>query len=244
MGTRSMTKPLSLTLRPAEIPRLLRPSGLVVLPVKQRLPSSDEVRQRTGTDYHWMQCNDFGKPDEFRVVGPVGVVRDLGGPTLLKCPLGSPGTEWVGRERYASPSSHIVAYESGGECGAWLGDGAGGRLWCHHGYIVEAPGYPFGLETLRSWGLKKYGGKWQSARSMPLELARIRHTTTRAELRRVRTISDDEIKATGIEPDRATDHPRGVWYTAFMDEFNARYPGAFERDDWAWFVRFEATKTN
>jgi hypothetical protein len=31
-----MTKPKSLTLRPDEIPRLLRPSGLVVIPCKEQ----------------------------------------------------------------------------------------------------------------------------------------------------------------------------------------------------------------
>lgn len=207
-----MTKLKYLNLRPAEVARFLRPSGLVVIPVKQRLPSSDEVRKQTGIDYGWMQCNDFGKPDEFRVVGPVGVVRDFGGPTLLKCPLGGPGSEWVGREAWFPCSTFDPSEETGA--------------------IYRADAWRNGNEP---------NVKWKPASSMPDWAARIRKTTTRVELRRVRTISDDEIKATGITPDRATDHPRGVWCTAFMAEFNARYPGAWDRDVYAWFVFYTDT---
>lgn len=97
------------------------------------------------------------------------------------CPIGEPGeTLWV-KEAWACESSHIVAYRVGGECGAWMGDGAGGRLWIHHGYVLEAPGYPFGLDRLCTFGIGKYGGKWRSARSMPRWASRL--TVTIAAVR-------------------------------------------------------------
>lgn len=115
---------------------------------------------------------------------------------VCECPH-KPSDVVAVKEAYASPSSHIAAYKAGGECGAWLGDGAGGRLWCHHGYIVEAPGYPFGLDTLRSWGLRKYGGKWRSARSMPLWAVRSHLRIEAVACKRVQDVTEEEIVASG-----------------------------------------------
>lgn len=64
--------------------------------VKGSFPADEEVTKRVGTDYGWYQCNDWGKPDQWRTTGPVGVLRDMGCPREIKCPFGQPGTHlWV-----------------------------------------------------------------------------------------------------------------------------------------------------
>lgn len=193
------TKPKHLTLRTNEVARFLRPSGLVVLPVKRK--------------------SDFRHAHPFTRDDGVGVVftrhHNWTGVTnseTVYCPLGGPGTEWVGREAWFPCSTFDPSEETGA--------------------IYRADAWRNGNEP---------SVKWKPARTMPEWASRIRKTTTRVELRRVNTITNDECELLPIEPDRATDHPRGVWYTAFMAEFNARYPGSWDRDDYAWFVFYTDT---
>ena len=115
------------------------------------------------------------------------------------CPFGQPGTRlWV-KETFASVTSHIVAYKSGGECGAWMDDGSGGRLWIHHGYVIEAPGYPFGLDRLTTLGLKKYGGKWRPSIHMPRWASRLTLEVENVRVERVQEISEADAIAEGCQ---------------------------------------------
>lgn len=185
-------KPEYFTLRPAEVARFLRPSGLVVIPCKEQplLPPRDK--------YPTMY--------DARVAS-----------ALKLCPLGGPGTQWVGREPWGYFGGDEYLYQRD----------------------IGAVGYK---ATHDITGLTPIpGGKWRPARSMPDWAARIRKTTTRVELRRVRTITEAECELLPIAPHRATDHPRGVWYTAAMAYFTSRYPGAWDRDDYAWFVFYTDT---
>ncbi len=216
-------KPLSLTLTPNEVPRFLRPSGLVLLPLKEQPTREDDGSYRLHVGRSRWASNRRIERDfkDGKQIAEREFLLPLEEWLLPYCPLGSPGATWVGRETWWPLTEH----PSSPDDVAFRAD-----------YIDDPHGFD---------GEKSPEGKyrnWKPSTQMPLHLARIRHTTTKVELRRVRTISEGEIKATGIEPDRATDHPRGVWYTAFMAEFDARYHGAFERDLWCWFCWYETTK--
>ena len=245
-----MTKPKHLTLRPAEVARFLRPSGLVVLPIPA---ISNDDQGRTFKYLHGKVWASM-KPEELAplnenpsrsVFGAEALFSDDGltyTPIVvgqgrksmgnaLTCPLGGPGTEWVGREEFIPCQSIGFPCKPSEASYVCFRDGEQQyRDGKHSKWTLKDP---------PNWKAERH--VFLPARRMPLWAARIRKTTTRVELRRVRTISDDEIKATGITPDRATDHPRGVWYTAFMADFDARYPGSWDRDDYCWFVFYTDT---
>lgn len=210
------TKPKHLTLRPAEVARFLRPSGLVVIPLKDQpgIVHAEWVGLPPSAVMQWSQWDSVTSSKR-----------------PLTCPLGGPGDQWVGREAFipcrsigfpCKPSeASYVCFRDGEQ---QYRDGK------HSKWTLKDP---------PNWKAERH--VFLPARRMPLWAARIRKTTTRVELRRVNTITNDECELLPIEPDRATDHPRGVWYTAFMAEFNARYPGSWDRDDYAWFVFYTDT---
>ncbi len=88
-------------------------------------------------------------------------------------PHGRPGQRlWI-RETFSSPRPDFVAYKATAECGAWMDDGEGGRLWLRHGYILESPAYlQCFQEPAETYGLAKYGGRWRSPATMPRSLSR------------------------------------------------------------------------
>ena len=65
--------------------------------IKPQPPSIERIRELSGSGYGWMCCDDFGKPDRWRVTGPVWAVRDkLGFTQEIRCPYGAPGDRlWV-----------------------------------------------------------------------------------------------------------------------------------------------------
>lgn len=202
-------RPKHLTLRPNEVARFLRPSGLVILPCKEQplLPPRDKYL----TMY------------EARVAS-----------ALKLCPLGGPGTEWVGREAFIP-------------C---VGCGLDSKTADASYVCLEDGTQIFRNGNVDKWTLKDppnwKGYRFRPASRMPDWAARIRKTTTRVELlRRVRTITEAEANQTGVECDRyksgyepgTTQRPR----QAFEIEFNARYPGAWDRDDYAFFCWYTDT---
>lgn len=85
--------------------------------VKPQGPTEADVRARCGTGYHYFTDHHAPSAAHFRVAGPVSVVRDLGGPTELRCPYGKPGDRlWV-RETWArlTGNGHRIVYRADGE---------------------------------------------------------------------------------------------------------------------------------
>lgn len=241
-------RPKHLTLRTAEVARFLRPSGLVVLPCKYEIPAdADEV-------FFWQIPDEYAAAPHAESGAYVrrnskddddtsGYIRYLG-----PCPLGGPGTEWVGREAWevvAAFRDHMrpVSYEA--HC-VYRTDASKAKATTHDAPIRQVPISREVYESLDS--IRNTNSRWRPARSMPIWAARIRKTTERVELRRVRTITQDEAMQTGVGGMRdmrfaaalGNLHSTGHRLN-FMDEFNARYPGAWDRDDFAWFVFYTDT---
>lgn len=111
------------------------------------------------------------------------------------CPLGRVGDRlWV-RETWRSPGQDIVAYRADGECGAWMGDGGGGRIWNHHGYIVGC-----GDENRqgRWWGPEKYGEKWRPSVHMKRWASRLTLEIVDIKIEQLRDISEEDARAEGV----------------------------------------------
>lgn len=81
--------------------------------------------------------------------------------------------------------------------------------------------------------------KWRSSLTMPRWASRLTLELTDVRFERLHDISEADAQAEGIAPDRATDHPRGVWYTAFMhlwNEINRR--DAWSLNPYVWALTF------
>jgi hypothetical protein len=166
------------------------------------------------------------------------------------CPYGQVGDRlWV-RETWASSQPNIVAYRANGEAGALIGDGGGGRLWVHHGYILEAPGYPFGLENLRTIGLGKFGGKWKPSIHMPRWASRITLEITGVRVERLNDISEQDANTEGCPPplydDLTGTHqyqglPFGAgprqWLCSLWLSINGK--DSWAANPWVWVVEFK-----
>jgi hypothetical protein len=110
------------------------------------------------------------------------------------CPYGAVGDRlWV-REAFAHVEHRAVAYRADGLCGAWCGDGGGGRLLMPHGYIVE-------VEKTKgpSYGLAKYGGRWKPSIHMPRWASRITLEVTALTVQRLWKVNDADAIAEGIQ---------------------------------------------
>lgn len=219
-----MTKLKYLNLRPAEVPRFLRPSGLVVIPLDKRFETINigPSVQFTHPAFH---------------SGTIGIER------LCKeyCPLGGPGTEWVGREAFipcrsigfpCKPSeASYVCFRDGEQ---QYRDGK------HSKWTLKDP---------PNWKAERH--VFLPARRMPLWAARIRKTTTRVELRRVRTITEGEAIHAGISQGGCfncggnqpcgCERPEPSCRETWVREFLARYGHAWHRDDYCWFVFYTDT---
>ena len=215
-------KPRSLTLRANEVPRFLRPSGLVVSPLDKRFEAINigPSVQFTHLAFH---------------SGTIGIER------LCKeyCPLGGPGSQWVGREPWAV-SIGYDSYRS-----SVLTHHVGAVAYAAGGATVNGVASDFDFEGGRE------RGKWRSSVHMPDWAARIRKTTTRVELRRVKTITEAEAIHAGISQGGCfncggnqpcgCERPEPSCRETWVREFLARYGEAWHRDDYAWFVFYTDT---
>lgn len=177
-----------------------------------------------GKDYEaWQSCGA-----ELDCGLPVGE-DDLGDPISYPCPFGAPGHVIEFKEKWCSPDKYIVGYAADSECGAWLGDGQGGKIWAHHGYIIEAPGYHETASkskagACRTWSLKKYGGKWRSPATMPAWAVRFRPVIENIECRPIQSITEEDARAMGY---------RSYFYESYDFEYDEQPPLlANARRDW------------
>ena len=84
--------------------------------------------------------------------------------------------------------------------------------------------------------MSMYSPRWLSLEVFPV----LEVTDVRVEL--VQDISEEDAMAEGVEPDRATDHPKGVYYTAFhdlWDAINAKRGYSWVSNPWVWAVSFK-----
>lgn len=143
-----------------------------------------------------------GAPDAWRAPhmndGGRWIFRNVNGadPFVVRCPYGEPGDRlWV-RETFAhaAPGTRLVAYRADGECGAWIDDGDGGRLWNRHGGIIEVPG-----AAGPSWGLGAFGGRWRPSIHMPRWACRILLDVLQVSVARVQDITTGQIWNEGVQ---------------------------------------------
>ena len=148
------------------------------------------------------------------------------------CPYGQPGDRlWV-RETFACNFGRVVAYRADGECGAWIGDGAGGQYWLRHGGIIEVPG-----SKGPSFGLGKYGGRWRPSIHMPRWASRITLEITDVRVERLQEITEEEARAEGRTlQDFGAGGPGYFPHT--WDELNASRGYGWDTNPWVWVVAF------
>lgn len=174
---------------------------------------------------------------------------------LLPCPYGAPDDDlWV-RETWASHGPQLVAYQADGECGAWIGDGAGGRFWLFHGWVMEAERRETHELRGRRWGLAARGGRWRPSIHMPRWASRITLRVTSVRVERLHAISEDDARAEGIvdTPDRVGAHlgvygrapshrtARGA-FAALWSEING--DASWDANPWVWVVGFERAEVS
>ena len=170
-------------------------------------------------------------------VKPDAVQRLGFGSILAKCPYGQVGDRlWV-RETFASVRPGIIAYNADAQCGAYMGDGAGGRFWIHHGYVLESEAYHGAKEPIRTYGLKHYGGKWKPSIFMPRWASRLTLEITDIRPERLQDISEEDALAEGIVRIPLYHHPFKVpgtdifaasakeAFAGLWDSINGKKPG-------------------
>lgn len=157
----------------------------------------------------------------------------------FRCPYGVLGHRlWV-RETWASVEEDLVAYRADGKTGAWMGNGEGGRMFIHHGWIRGVAD----REKRGHWvGLGKYGDRWRPSIFMPRWASRITLEVTKVRVQRLQDISEEDAVAEGVlcedlPSDTDNFHPPGSYgyVTGFDPLPNGRiYPTAREAygDGW------------
>lgn len=175
-----------------------------------------------------------------------------------QCPHGAPGDLlWV-RETAAYGPHQTLAYNADGWCGAVSAN----RERIYHGRVLEADGYKscFPASGARTFGLKKYGGRWKPSIHMPRWASRITLRVTDVRVERVQDISEEDAAAEGIKGRPlvasngttmlygATANQPEHGLTA-KDGFNILWhstygPTAWDDNAWVWALTFEVLKQN
>ena len=162
----------------------------------------------------------------------------------VRCPHGMPGDMlWV-RETWASPSKHIVAYDSDATCGAYLSDGGGNFVWMPHGYIVESEREHGHHNRIgRRFGLKAYGGRWRPSIHMPRWASRITLRVEGVRVERLHAINDEDALREGVcvlDGVAGTTTPRER-FAELWDEINGKR-APWESNPWVWRVAFSVVE--
>ncbi len=178
-----------------------------------------------------------------------GIVAHVNGGRLcipLRCPYGGVGDRlWV-RETWASKQTGVVAYRADGECGAWTGDGGGGRFWLRHGGVFHK-GIPMRHDSWRgqSFGLSAFGGRWRPSIFMPRWASRITLEITDVRVQRLQEIGRADAKAEGFPNSDGSGLPSsggrmfGNAELAFRDTWGSiNGAGSWDLNPWVWCLSF------
>lgn len=87
-------------------------------------------------------------------------------------------------------------------------------------------------------------GAWKPSIHMPKAAARIWLEVEEVKVEWLQDISEEDAKEEGVTPDLATDHPKGVYYTAFSDlwtKINGN--GSWISNPWVWVIKFKVLST-
>lgn len=135
-------------------------------------------------------------------------------PILRHSRYGAPGDQlWV-KETWRSPEDPLVmgrvAYRADGRCGAWIGDGAGGKFFLPHGWLLSSR--TRGDHDIGgTYGSILYGDRWRSAIYMPRWASRLLLEVTSVRVERLQEITEADCLAEGVRhlPDLPSRHPYG-----------------------------------
>lgn len=177
---------------------------------------------------------------------PVG---EWAAPGRTACPYGVPGDRlWV-RETFASSQKCLVAYRADGECGAWMGDGGGGRIWNRHGGIVGAEFHRSEDWRGQTLGLSRFGGQWKPSIHMPRWASRLTLQVTEVRVQRLQDISEEDAKAEGVDavedgellPDGSGSMEWSYWlgFRRLWDSINAKRGHSWESNPYVWAISFK-----
>jgi hypothetical protein len=164
----------------------------------------------------------------------------------FRCPYGQPGDRlWV-RETWAHYQTVNHARLSGGRAISEVSDGRAGYRADGHESIGDFRRHVELMGGASLEAIEINGDCWRPSIHMPRWASRLTLEVSGVRVERVRDISDEDVMAEGVEPDRCTDHPRGVYYTAFAPRWDAIYgkkPGQdWASNPWVWVVEFRRVK--
>lgn len=85
-----------------------------------------------------------------------------------------------------------------------------------------------------------FSPKWRPSIHMPRWASRITLEIASVRVELLQAISEADAKAEGTTPDRYTDHPRGIYYTAFAELWKSiNGPDSWSLNPWVWVIEFE-----
>lgn len=159
---------------------------------------------------------------------------------------------WV-RETWAGvDGSCRVAYRADGKCVGRGGDGRGGWMSIHHGWLA---GHGPSDKRGDTFGLKRYGDRWRPSIHMPRWASRITLEVTEVRVERLQDISEADASAEGVTRLTLSSgtidniplpfnkvHPMTSSYRdafrVLWDQLNAKRGYSWESNSWVWVVTF------
>ena len=119
------------------------------------------------------------------------------------------------------------------------------ETWMKNPNIEWFPNEPIYFKASKSAQfLKEWPRSWKPSIHMPKAVARIWLEIEEVKVERLQDISEEDAKAEGVSPDLATDHPKGVYYTAFSDLWSKiNGNGSWISNPWVWVIKFKVLST-